>query len=151
MKLGKLQKKWIKFLESSVDPNGKEFGQTTFRLKSNNSYCCLGVCANFVINLDRAFIENNNVLSESQFKKIALRNQVGEMNFFYKKDMEKIKKLKPEIYNKIINLPPTYTDEVKGNKFKISLTQLNDCFQLTFEEIAWMIKTFPEKVFKESL
>jgi hypothetical protein len=103
-KLGPLQKKWIKALESN------KYKQITRYLKNQNGYCCLGV-AKEVCNLE-------------EVSNYSLRYTYSELGLY---DCEGISSDK-----------------------KNALVLLNDNKKKSFKYIAYILKRYPERYFKES-
>lgn len=144
MKLGKKQRLWIKLLENKIDTKGNPIRQTKEKLQNGkNSFCCLGVCAKFVMKLDDNFLFDYMDLN-SKHKEIGLRTENGVFDLFDSGELEKLEKLNPKLYKK-------YVKKVVSETTSPSLVGLNDTFNFTFPEIAFLLKKFPHKFFVKSV
>lgn len=103
-KLGPLQKKWIKALESG------KYKQTTRYLKDHKEYCCLGVA--------------KEVCGLEEISNYSLKHTYNELGLY---DCEGI-----------------------SSDRKTALVLLNDIKKKSFKYIAYILKRYPERYFKES-
>lgn len=125
-KLGKLQEKWVKALESGKYKQDTENGY----LKYNGKYCCLGVACELEGSLKskpeefgQYYIKNTKNsfgLSKRLVKKYGFYGQLGE------------------------------TSDRDLSEGYICLADMNDSGR-TFKQIAKFIRNNPEKIFKKSV
>lgn len=126
MKLGPKQKEWIRLLRSG------EIKQGIGALKMGTSYCCLGVCKEFVLGEEPA--PGQDVLSETDRKKIGLREVNGAA-------------CEASDYLKITNFVKENGYSAFGSTI---LAELND-EGATFQQIADLLEKFPEAFFEREM
>lgn len=143
MKLGKKQRLWIKLLENKVDTKGNIIRQTKEKLQGGkNSFCCLGVCARFVMKSDEEFMTGLDL--DGKYKEIGLRTENGGFDLFDTDELKKLEKLNQKLYKKYVKKIAPETDTP-------TLVFLNDHGGFNFPEIAFLLKKFPDKFFVESI
>ena len=122
-KLGPLQRKWLKALESGKYRRGR------MRLFDKGKYCCLGVAC-VVMGVERErneygdvkFDGNDDVLSRRLFRRIGLRGNAG-----YFKD-----------------------GKLEDAGDSECLAEMNDSDNFGFKKIAAFIRKHPEQVFRSA-
>ena len=120
MKIGPNQERWLTALETTELPQG------TDRLCSADGYCCLGIaCVVFGDpNPDGSDLEDHPHVVEA----LALKNNLGSVTWLTNDQRNRLKQRK-------IDIP--------------GLTALNDHSDLTFPQIASVVREFPELYFTE--
>ena len=123
-KFGPNQEKWLAELESG---DNLQCRQSLIEVdnQGNVSYCCLGLAADKVLNLEK---------TNSYFKD-------GECRL--------IDFLDNNVYKKLGLFSPEGT--IKDYCEEKSLAELNDDYRFSFNEIAKFIRKNPEQVFSESV
>ena len=137
-KLGPNQRKWVDSLRSG------NFKQSSNKLQSRNGYCCLGVACEIaknngvsvstVVYDDLKFIGGVDLGEQYGVKEwLALDTENGEVLPRYIKDVKCF-----------------LLDRYSLSTSCYCLTNVNDILELTFEQIAEVIETFPHAFFTES-
>ena len=149
MKLTELQQQWIGALKSG------EYTQTTGVLQNSEGYCCLGVAcrvADKSYDVQLAVYNSNfyyNILFGSDLDNqpkvqelLGLKHSFGRTTVLYEKLLEDAI---PESIRTKVKIVLNDSDLPQ----MVCLADLNDCFELTFFEIAYVLETYPQWFFNE--
>ncbi len=140
-RLLKKQIEWLNLLKTKIRPGTKasKFGQHQASLVDykDKKFCCLGVCERFVMGKSFEEIKEESVLSSKTKEIMKFRSKEGKFLKPSKKELLLIQDYSYLLYHRILN---------QDNKSR-DLADLND-HDISFNDIAWFVETFPHLVFK---
>jgi hypothetical protein len=131
MTLTENQEKWLQILETTDEP------QTRIALFDGYGYCCLGICARFVLGIEPIYVEDRY---EFKGETAVLGHSMGaEMGLMFNGGLA-------------AHTDTLFYDYIKeagyGGDKHLTLAGYNDA-GATFKQIAYAIRKLPEAVFYE--
>lgn len=149
MKLGPIQKQWIAALRSGKYKQGKSF----LEAPDGDAFCCLGVACKATDHGEDLILTSNGdyimgfTLADQEasvYEALGLRDGAGEPSL---EPAERLDELKEYLIDK---RPDLGADIENSWSSDLQLIDLNDTLELTFDQVADLLETFPDLYFEES-